>query len=291
MAANGITCLQRALYGGVAFAWRSILPVAVLAIVAGRCATSGADEQNQPSRAGVRRAAQRPRPPRPAPANGRAVSIRRDRGNVARAAFDAQVDAGTEASPPGPEPRSTPKGRRAEVPDRSAPAPAQPLALPARDPSEDVIDGARARGAPSLLTALGGLLLVLALFLLVVWLLRRGIPQASSALPPGVFRVLGRAPLVDRQYVHLIHVGNKLLLVAASPSGVETLTEIVDPVEIDRLAGLCGETSTSSVTNAFRQVIDQFSQQRPAPSFVDQMDAAAHTDEPRVPRNQSPLHA
>ncbi len=286
MAANGFSWFQRAPYGDVASAWRSILAVLILAIVAGRCGTSRAADENR--RAIGIPAAQQHRTTRAAE---RPFSVRRGNGNVARASFDAQAAAGTEAAQPAPRPQASPTARRAGASEHPATASPQPLVLPARGRSEGVTDATQAGAAPSLLTALGGLLLVLALFVLVVWLLRRGMPHASSPLPPGVVRVLGRAPLAERQYVHLIRVGDKLLLVAVSPAGVETLTEIVDPVEIDRLTGLCGETSAGSVTNAFRQVIDQFSQQRPAQGFVDQMDAAAGTDEPRLPRSQGPVHA
>ena len=51
--------------------------------------------------------------------------------------------------------------------------------------------------------------------------------------------LLGRAPLAGRQTMQLIRVGNRLLLVALSASGAETLTEITDPVEVEHLAGLC----------------------------------------------------
>ena len=49
----------------------------------------------------------------------------------------------------------------------------------------------------------------------------------------------GRAPLAGRQHVHLLRCGSKLLLVSVTPGGAETLTEVTDPAEVDRLAGLC----------------------------------------------------
>ena len=81
--------------------------------------------------------------------------------------------------------------------------------------------------------------------------------------------VLGRAPLSPRQYIHLIRFGHKLLLVSLSPEGADTLTEITDPTEVDRLTGVCKQSAQNSTTKAFRQVFSNFSHERPLPGFVD----------------------
>ena len=54
-------------------------------------------------------------------------------------------------------------------------------------------------------------------------------PPARSLLPKEAVELLGRAPLAGRQQMQLVRVGNKLLLVALSPAGAETLTEITEP--------------------------------------------------------------
>jgi hypothetical protein len=41
---------------------------------------------------------------------------------------------------------------------------------------------------------------------------------------------------------------------------VETLTEITDPLEVDRLAGLCQQTRPDSATTMFRQVFEQLAE-------------------------------
>jgi hypothetical protein len=71
--------------------------------------------------------------------------------------------------------------------------------------------------------------------------------------------VLGRAPLASRQQVHLVRCGRKLLLLSVSPGGIETLSEIDDPLEVDRLAGLCVQAQPGSASMVFRQVFQQFS--------------------------------
>ena len=119
-------------------------------------------------------------------------------------------------------------------------------------------------------TMFASLFLVLGIFFLAAWMLKRGMPKGASLLPSEVVEVLGRAPLGGKQQVHLLRVGNKMLLVAISVGGAETLTEITDPLEVDRLAGLCQQQSPHSSTNAFKQIFQQFARRGDA----------EHLDEP-----------
>lgn len=128
-------------------------------------------------------------------------------------------------------------------------------------------DGDARRSGSSIATILGSLGIVLGLFLLVVWMLRRAMPRTSHNLPAGMVEVLGRASLTNRQHVHLVRCGNKLLLICILPSGIETLTEITDPLEVDRLAGLCQQSPSNSTTAAFRQVFSDLAAQPAAGGF------------------------
>ena len=114
-------------------------------------------------------------------------------------------------------------------------------------------------GLSSILTVGSSLTLVLSLFLIVAWLMRRAAPGGSALLPGEVVELLGRAALAGRTQIHLLRVGNKLLLLSISTAGVETLTEITDPDEVNRLAGLCRQAQPGSTTAAFRQVLQQLS--------------------------------
>ncbi len=117
--------------------------------------------------------------------------------------------------------------------------------------------GSRPGGPTSLLTIGSSLAVVLGLFLLVAWAVKRAMPGRSGLLPSEVVEVLGRASLGARQQVHLVRCGSKLLLVSATPGGMETLTEIAEPDEVQRLAALCRQTQPGSTTTAFRQVFQQ----------------------------------
>jgi flagellar biogenesis protein FliO len=133
-----------------------------------------------------------------------------------------------------------------------------PHSIPLAPPSDEGRSLLRTGAVPPLVTGAASLGIVLALFLLVVWVVRRGMPSGATVLSQEVVEVLGRAPLVGRQQVHLIRCGHKLLLVCVSPGSVETLTEITDPVEVERLAGICRQMNSQGVSATFRQVFQHF---------------------------------
>ena len=116
---------------------------------------------------------------------------------------------------------------------------------------------------PALFSMLGSLAVVLGLFLGLVWFMRRGLPKGTRLLSGEVVEVLGRAPLGGRQQMHVVRFGPKLVLIALSAGGAEALSEITDPAEVDRLAGICQQSHANSATNAFRQVFRQFGDDRP----------------------------
>jgi len=113
--------------------------------------------------------------------------------------------------------------------------------------------------ASTLVTVGGSLTLVLGLFLLVTWALRRNAPAGSALLPREVVEMLGRAPLPGRQQMHLVRLGSKLLLLNVTPNGAETLSEVTDPIEVDRLIGFCHQRAPHSSTAAFHSVLEELS--------------------------------
>ena len=154
------------------------------------------------------------------------------------------------ASSPGPAlspPTANNTSAAPAAPQESAP----PLGLGSHN-----IKPALGKGSPlsAAITVGGSLAIVLGLFFVVAWAMRKAAPHGSLVLPKEVFEILGRAPLGARQQVQLLRCGNKLLLVSITPGGTETLTEITDPLEVDRLAGICQQAHPKSSTTAFRQV-------------------------------------
>ncbi len=161
------------------------------------------------------------------------------------------------------------QARDAAVAERSTPRGNRLAAQSTRPSAAARLGGERSTRSP-VLTALSALAIVVGLFLAVAWLAKRKLPAASRLLPEEVLEVLGRAPLAARQDAHLIRLGKKLLLVCVSAAGTETLTEITDPEEVDRLAGLCKQLMPRSSTASFRHVLQRVSREPAASSFVDE---------------------
>jgi flagellar protein FliO/FliZ len=109
-------------------------------------------------------------------------------------------------------------------------------------------------GIQSMVTVAVSLAIVLSIFFLVVWVLRRASPGGLGTLPVEAFEVLGRSALANRQQVHLLRCGNKLLLVSVTINGAETLTEITDPAEVERLTDVCRQMRTNVAATALRRV-------------------------------------
>lgn len=131
--------------------------------------------------------------------------------------------------------------------------------------------GASALAVPrieSFTTAGAGLAIVVGLFLVCAWLLRRSGPKPTSPLPSEVVSVLGRVPLAARNFAHLLQVGNKLVLVSITPEGVSPITEVTDPAEVQRLLGLCLRNQKHSTTAEFHTVLEQLSKE-PASGFLE----------------------
>lgn len=114
----------------------------------------------------------------------------------------------------------------------------KPLTL-RRNANSDLAGNRNFKSGSSLYTVLGSLGLVLGIFFAAMWFFKRGMPNSYLALPREAFEVFGHAAIGPRQQVELVRIGDRLLLVAVSQAGLQTLTEIKDPREIERLARLC----------------------------------------------------
>jgi flagellar biogenesis protein FliO len=183
--------------------------------------------------------------------------------NLIRAGFDSPVKPEQNAAPL-KQSDAAPTKLGTQVPTPTAPAPlplsrsnlAQPLSAVADSDEAEATAGGMP-GMESLLTVAGSLGIVMGLFMVTMWCLRRGMPKSTRALPSEVVEILGRAPLAGKQQMHLIRFGSKLVLAAVSPSGIDAVSEITDPVEAGRLLGYCEQTRSSSATSSFRGILDR----------------------------------
>jgi flagellar biogenesis protein FliO len=103
------------------------------------------------------------------------------------------------------------------------------------------------------------LAMVVCLFLLFALMFRKSHPAQFNKLPSGVVKVLGRSAMGPRQQLYVIRFGSKLVLVSHQPGQTQPISEIADPEEADRVAGLCEANESTSVSGSFREVFRQLS--------------------------------
>lgn len=88
-------------------------------------------------------------------------------------------------------------------------------------------------------------------------------PLSTPALPSEAVETLGRRMIDQRNVIHLIRIGSRIVVVGSSPQGLATLAEVTDPVEVDVLAGLClGRNGESAKSTSFRNLFGQTSSGR-----------------------------
>ncbi len=189
-----------------------------------------------------------------AAADASPVDDDRPRGHTDSAAHDSE---------PGPSAAGHSGAVRTPLPPRGAGA------SRLRNPGPSSARRAPTANLPSLVTVASSLAIVLGLFFVVIVVLRRGNPKGLQLLPREALDILGRTPLPGKQQVYLIRCGGKLLLVGVTPSGAETLTEITEPREVDRLTALCQQGRPESATATFRKMLDELGAEPHAPGFVD----------------------
>ncbi|HZL88059.1 MAG TPA: flagellar biosynthetic protein FliO [Pirellulaceae bacterium] len=147
---------------------------------------------------------------------------------------------------------------------------ALPLSPPSTASGRQMSRPATSGAAGAVGSVVGSLAVVLGLFLAVVWLSRRFAPAGAAQLPKEAVELLGRTTVSGQHTLQLLRVGGRLLLVALSPHGATTLTQISDPAEVERLTALCQRQRPQSVSASFRDTIRQLDRDPAGRSLADQ---------------------
>lgn len=198
-----------------------------------------------------------------------------------RAESSERAEGSAPEAPPAP-PHAPPKGdlpdkstKRSSASARTTTSEPRLLPLAPRRAGREKQSGS-GRPAPAapdtrqvVTTGMAGLAGAILLFLLFAWGWKKTNKGGGGRLPSDVVEVLGRSPLPGRQQLQLVRCGRKLLLLCVTPQGAETLTEITDPEEVERLAALCQQASPHSASAAFREILQEFERQPARPGFVD----------------------
>jgi flagellar biosynthetic protein FliO len=107
------------------------------------------------------------------------------------------------------------------------------------------------------------LLVVLGLIIAAAWVIRRINPAVARGLAgrggqAGLFKILARWHLAAKQYVALIQVGRRVLLVGVTGQQISQLCEFTDPDEIEHLLANC-PSGRSILAEGFSQLLGRHS--------------------------------
>ncbi|MBA2116890.1 FliO/MopB family protein [Bremerella alba] len=162
-------------------------------------------------------------------------------------------------------------GHNAPIPAVAQPAAAvEPLRLPPPSKAKDTGVSMPVFNFQSNQTAsiAASLLVVVGLFLIFAWVGKKNMKPGGSRLSKEIIQVLGKSQLSGKQQLELVRVGHKLLLLCVTPNGVETLTEITEPGEVERLLAIVRQDSPGSMKATFQDVLSQMGHQ-PARGFLE----------------------
>lgn len=108
-----------------------------------------------------------------------------------------------------------------------------PLARP--DANSGTSFSSRPTFGGSLLSMFGSLILVLGLFLLIAWGMKKLVPAQNTMLPRSVLQSLGQFPLTSRNRLFLLRFGKKLLLVSVCGDETSLVCEVDNESEVAEL--------------------------------------------------------
>ncbi len=94
--------------------------------------------------------------------------------------------------------------------------------------------GAKKSLMKSFISVVGSLLLVLGIFIGIMCLLKKFVPQDNTVLSSDLIECVGHYPFTPKIQLHLILFGERLLLVVPTSNGLELLSEISDPEILKR---------------------------------------------------------
>jgi len=138
------------------------------------------------------------------------------------------------------------------------PLPADPNdARPLGDPENPDRQGSGSIADNWWLRTIVALAIVIGLIYATRGVLRRMGGQIAPASAGHVIEVLGRSPIGPKTGVMFLKLNHRILVVAQSPSGMDTLTEIDDPEEVAMLLGQFDAARPTSVSNSFRGLMER----------------------------------
>ena len=171
------------------------------------------------------------------------------------------------AATDGPDMDSSVKaGQARSVTQQSEAASGFPSLARGRGESGGSLAGDGASAASPLVTVTSSLVVVLGLFAGLVWLTRKFNKQAADGgqVSKDAVDFLGSYPIDPRNRVCLLRVGVRVIVAAQSSSGMQPLSEITDPEEVQNLIALCKGSSSED----FAKTLAAMQKEKAKPGFL-----------------------
>jgi flagellar biogenesis protein FliO len=108
----------------------------------------------------------------------------------------------------------------------------------------------------------GALAIVLGAFMVLLWITKKIQGPSKTMMSKQTLEVLGQKQINKIHSLHLIRLGQRILLVSASDSNVTCLSEIIDPVEVAQLleTNLQAGESNELPQSTFKRIFAQYEQ-------------------------------
>ncbi|MBT5123844.1 MAG: FliO/MopB family protein [Planctomycetaceae bacterium] len=108
----------------------------------------------------------------------------------------------------------------------------------------------------------GALTVVLGAFMVLLWITKKIQGPSQAMMSQQTLELLGQKQINKIHSLHLIRLGQRILLISASDSSVTCLAEINDPVEVAQLLETNLQTGAASELpqSTFKRIFAQYSQ-------------------------------
>lgn len=97
--------------------------------------------------------------------------------------------------------------------------------------------------------------IVLGLIAAAVWAFRRFAPRTASVFASENLKVIARTHVGPKQAIYMVRVPGKLIVVGATQESITALSEITDPVDIERTLGAFEASSSGGASAAFGNIL------------------------------------
>ena len=139
----------------------------------------------------------------------------------------------------------------------------------------------RAASSPwGTLVLLGG---IVAVILLGAKWMKQAAPDRFARLAPAAIDLLGTRSITPQHGMHIVRVGERLLVLGSGSDGLRTLSEITEPAEVAHLTHLCRDDAARLDSGWSLNALMQTLSRRPA--SIDQRDGTCEESSPSTSRS------